>query len=83
MAPAIKKIKKAIEYEPLEDENWLIWGLIMRTCGNFWNALHKYKRALKLNPNNETAWYELEYVEKLIELEVKIPDDIVFRTSLS
>jgi Tfp pilus assembly protein PilF len=52
MTEAIKKIKRAIEYDPKDEENWVLWGLIMRTVGNYKSSLHKYKKALKINPNN-------------------------------
>lgn len=36
---AIKKIKKAIHHFPKDSHNWVIWGLIMRTVGNYQSAL--------------------------------------------
>lgn len=35
MGKAIEKIKLAIVHEPDEADNWLVWGLIMRTVGNY------------------------------------------------
>ena len=35
MAKAIKKIKRAIEVNPLDTDNWIVWGLIMRTVGSY------------------------------------------------
>ncbi len=32
---AIKQIKKAIEKGPDDAENWVVWGLIMRSVGNY------------------------------------------------
>ena len=35
MAKAIKKIKQAIEVNPDDTDNWIVWGLIMRTVGSY------------------------------------------------
>jgi tetratricopeptide (TPR) repeat protein len=42
MAKAIKKIKKAIMDEPADADNWIVWGLILRTVGNYVSAKHKF-----------------------------------------
>ena len=55
MAKAIKKIKKAIQLDAKDADNWITWGLIMRTVGNYKSAMHKFHEALKLEPNNYTA----------------------------
>jgi cytochrome c-type biogenesis protein CcmH/NrfG len=55
MAKAIKKIKKGLEFNPKDSDSWVIWGLIMRTVGNYESAKHKLKKALRLDPHNETA----------------------------
>jgi hypothetical protein len=34
-AKSIKKIKKAIMLEPEDPDNWIVWGLIMRTVGYY------------------------------------------------
>jgi tetratricopeptide (TPR) repeat protein len=72
---SIKKIRKAIRTDPKDADNWVVWGLIMRTCGNYWSAQHKFQKALKLDPNNETAQFELDTVERMIELDQQIPID--------
>ncbi len=77
MAEAIKKIKKAIAKSPKDPDNWIVWGLIMRTVGNYTSAHHKFKKALRLDPQNATASEELEIVEKIIDLDAKIPLDSV------
>lgn len=59
MAKAIKKIKKAIQLDPKDADNWIVWGLIMRTVGNYKSSVHKFNEALKLDPGNETAKQEL------------------------
>jgi len=33
MSKAIKQIKKAVDINDKEPENWLVWGLIMRKVG--------------------------------------------------
>ena len=35
MAKAIKKIKKAIDLDPKDADNFITWGLIMRTVGKY------------------------------------------------
>lgn len=49
---AIKKIKKAILHYPKDADNWVIWGLIMRTVGNYESALQKFEKAHKLDKDN-------------------------------
>ena len=73
MPKAIKKIKKAIYKSPKDADNWVVWGLIMRTVGNYQSARQKFQKALKLDPNNETAQFELDIVDKIIELDHQIP----------
>lgn len=55
MAKAIKKIKKSIALDNQDSDNWIVWGLIMRTCGNYTSAEHKFHQAIKLDPTNFTA----------------------------
>ena len=43
MAMAIKKIKKAITNEPGDPDNWIVWGLILRSVGNYVSAKHKFE----------------------------------------
>lgn len=69
MKKAIKKIMKAIKLNPKESDNWVVWGLIMRTVGNYKSAKHKFQKAIKHNPHNETAIFELVRTTKLIELD--------------
>lgn len=68
-AKAIKKIKKGVQKNPNDAENWIIWGLILRTVGNYISARHKFKKALKLDKDNETAKEEMAIVERIIELD--------------
>jgi len=77
MAKAIKKIKKGIQKNSKDADNWVVWGLIMRTVGNYQSAKHKLVKALKLDPENEAAQFELEIVTRIIELDEAIPLDSV------
>ena len=52
---AIKKIKKAATLDPYDPENWIVWGLIMRTVGYYDSARHKFNRALVIDPDSETV----------------------------
>ena len=74
-AKSIKKIKKAIMLEPEDADNWVVWGLIMRTVGYYKQAQHKFERALRIDPENQTAKFELEILAKIIELDEKISVD--------
>lgn len=69
MAKAIKKIKKAVEFNPSDSDNWIVWGLILRTVGNYISAKHKFEMCLKLSPNNETALFELGILHQIMELD--------------
>ena len=59
---AIKKIRKRVIKEPNLAENWIVWGLILRTEGNYKSAQHKYMKALRLDSKNLTAIYEMELI---------------------
>ena len=63
--------------EPEDADNWIVWGLIMRTVGYYQQAYHKFERALKIDPSNETAKFELEILRKIMELDAKISVDQV------
>lgn len=66
---AIKKIRKGVHKEPHLAENWIVWGLILRTAGKYRSAQHKYERALKLDPKNSTALYEMDLVTQMIHFD--------------
>ena len=38
LSKAVEKIKQAVLYEPNDVENWLVWGFIMRSIGNYESA---------------------------------------------
>lgn len=69
MAKAIKKIKKAIVKDKNDADNWIIWGLVLRTVGNYLSAKHKFRKAIKLDKSNLTAQEELTIIDKIIELD--------------
>ena len=52
MAKAIKQIKRAVQLDGKDPDNWIVWGLILRTVGNYKSAMHKFKQAEKLDPEN-------------------------------
>ena len=60
MANALKKVQKAVQVEPHDPENWILWALIMRTVGNYKSAEHKLKQAMKIAPKNQTAIAEMK-----------------------
>lgn len=72
---AIKKIRKAAHLAPHLAENWIVWGLILRTAGKYRSAYHKFERALILDPNNSTAIFELDLVSQMIYFDSILPQD--------
>ena len=74
---AVKKIKKGIEIKPRDAENWIVWGIILRYHGNYKSSRHKFQKALKLDPQNQTAMQELHIINKIIELDSQIPLETV------
>ena len=77
MGKATQMIKQAIIYDETDAENWIVWGLIMRTVGNYTSAKHKYERALKCDPNNQMAKTELEILFVIMKLDELIDLDKV------
>jgi hypothetical protein len=41
----------------------------MRTVGNYVSAKHKFERALKHDPENETAIFELEILDAVMKMD--------------
>lgn len=75
-AKAVKKIKKSISLAPSgkkDPDNWIVWGLILRFNGNYKSSRHKFLKALKVDPDNETAKQELAIIDRIIELDKQIP----------
>lgn len=62
---------------PHDADNWIVWGLILRTAGNYSSALHKFEQSLKLDPGNETAKFEMDILKKIMELDSQISLDQV------
>jgi tetratricopeptide (TPR) repeat protein len=60
-------------------ENWVVWGLILRTAGKFQSAKHKFEKALRLDPNNLAAQHELELVDSLIYFDKTLPTDATLK----
>jgi len=69
MAKAVKKIKKGIEKNPRDADNWIIWGVILRYHCSYKSARHKFLKALKLDPKSETAKQELTSIDRIIDLD--------------
>lgn len=62
---------------PKDADNWIVWGLILRTAGNYTAAKHKFEQALKLEPDNETAHFEMDLLNKIMELDDQISVEMV------
>ena len=69
MSKATKKIKKAIDLDPKDADNWITWGLIMRVFGNYKSAMHKFKEAIVLEPKNKTTANEIKLLRIIMDLD--------------
>ena len=78
---AIKKIRKGVQKQPLNAECWIVWGLILRSAGKYKSARHKFEKAIKLNPKNETAKLELNLVNNLMHFDDLLPTDAQLKLS--
>ena len=72
---AIKKIRKGVQKTPNNPECWIVWGLILRSAGKYRSAKHKFARALKIDPENDTAAQEYELIQSLIHFDQILPSD--------
>ena len=55
----------------------MVWGLILRTVGSYTSAKHKFEQALKLEPYNEAALFEMGILLKIMDLDEMISLDQV------
>ena len=78
---AIKKIRKGVQKQPKNADNWVVWGLILRSAGKYKSAKHKFEKAIKLDSMHETAKQELLLVENLIHFDNLLPTDAQLRMS--
>lgn len=60
-------------------DKWIVWGHILRTAGKYKSARHKFEKALKYDPTNQAAKYELKIVENLIYFDKMLPTDATLR----
>lgn len=56
---AIVNIRKAIEINPKDPENWLMWGTVQKINGDFSSAKNKFQIALQIDPTHTLAHQEL------------------------
>ena len=78
---AIKKIRKGVQKQPINAECWIVWGLILRSAGKYKSAKHKFEKAIKLAPRNETAKLELSLVNNLMHFDDLLPTDAQLKLS--
>ena len=69
---AFKKINKAVKEDPLDAETWILWGMMLRSVGNYEQAVHKIKIALDLDPENKTAIYENELLKEMVHVDSQL-----------
>jgi len=55
--------------------------LILRSAGKYKSAKHKFEKAIKLNPKNETAKQELSLVNNLMHFDELLPTDAQLKLS--
>ena len=79
----MRKIRKGVIKDRHSAENWVVWGLILRTAGKLESALHKFQKAVKLDPKNLAARQELELVQSLIYFDNLLPTDATLRIDAS
>ena len=72
MANALKKVQIAVQADPKDPENWILWALIMKTVGNYKSAEHKLQQALYNDPKNQTAINEWKILQGIIEMDKQV-----------
>lgn len=55
--------------------------MILRSAGKYKSAKHKFEKAIKLNPKNETAKQELSLVNNLMHFDELLPTDAQLKLS--
>lgn len=68
-ASAIKQVKKAIDLCPDDPANWVLWGVILRSVGNYKSSRAKLERALCLDPENAAAKFELNVLDLITQMD--------------
>ena len=63
---AILNIRKAIEIDPIDPENWHMWGHVQVATGDYKSARHKFNMALKIDPDYTQAKKELQKIELVL-----------------
>eukprot|EP00826_Nyctotherus_ovalis_P027891 TRINITY_DN2186_c0_g3_i9.p1 TRINITY_DN2186_c0_g3~~TRINITY_DN2186_c0_g3_i9.p1 ORF type:complete len:179 (+),score=64.02 TRINITY_DN2186_c0_g3_i9:694-1230(+) len=56
---AVEVVKEAIENNPLDYKNWVVWGEIMKTKGEFEVAKEMYGNAIQINDKDPYPKQEL------------------------
>lgn len=80
---AVHKIRNGVIKDAKNAENWVVWGLILRTAGKLESARHKFKKAIKIDPKNLAARQELDLVESLMYFDNMLPTDARLRIESS
>lgn len=64
---AIHNIRKSIELDPVDPENWYLWGHILFATGDYISAKHKYEMCGKADPEFRLGEKELTKIANVIE----------------
>ena len=83
LVKAVRKIRKGVIKDRHSAENWVVWGLILRTAGKLESALHKFEKAVKLDPKNLAARQELDLVQSLMHFDKLLPTEATLRIDTS
>jgi tetratricopeptide (TPR) repeat protein len=81
-AKAIAKIKQAVEANPDDADNWVVWGLVLRHhhVHQLEAALKKFEQAAVLRPDQSSIQEEITYTRQLMELDAQVSlEDVTYK----
>lgn len=80
---ALESFSKAIEIYPEYAKAWYIKGTILQRLYRYEEAIECYENALELSPQLEKAEEVLEYCQKQLEFEEKLPEEVKEKVRLA
>ena len=69
---AFKKISKAVKEDPADVDGWILWAMMLRSVGQYKQALNKITVALTLEPENQSATFEKSLIGGMISMDQEI-----------